>query len=238
MSDDLTGLLLPPPPGPAQPMSYRQGVVLSWNEITLQNTVRVGGSIMTDLPVLGVGEATTIRAGSVVGIMTVGSTWAILGRIVTPNTAEATNAVALLNSMIYADSLAAQEASTVTAFGDLATFGPSVTVSVRGTGRLLLIITCQMQWTVGIAGGIGGFASVEMSGANSMDALTAKVKLLLTSFFDESGVDTNVLQSTNTCAAVFEGLNPGTTTIAMKYASQFAGVSVDFGRRNIIAIAL
>lgn len=248
MTADLAGLFADPPPGPAQPVAYRQGVIVSFDPATLANTVNVGGTVLTDLPILGVGEASLLIPGSVVGIMVMGDTgaksMAIIGRWVRPNTPEATEAIGLLNSLVFAATVTAQESRTADTYGDLATVGPQVTARVRPSGRLLVVITSQIQFSE--AGTPtpqrGGFVSVALSGANTVTADDAADIVLAAMNVGIVGavgaINQLVAQGSYTAAGVFEGLTPGDTTVTMKYASQYSGEQMDFGKRNLIAVAL
>lgn len=244
--DDLSDLFGPPPASPSLEMRYRQGRILTFDQITLENTVDVGGSVMTNLPLLGVGESTLLAPGSIVGITSVQSlrgtaTWAILGRMVEPNTPDALDAISLLSSWVAADSIATQESRSVFSFGDLATIGPTVEVVVRGTGRVLVTLSCQMQQIdADPADGMGGIMSFEMSGANTQSALTSYLTLAPSWFWASTAVGvTNFTSQVTVCGqAVFEGLNPGATTFTAKYLSQVSGENCDFGRRSLVVISL
>jgi hypothetical protein len=248
MTADLAGLFAAPPPGPAQPVTYRQGVIVSFDPATLANTVNVGGTVLADLPILGVGEASLLIPGSVVGIMVMGDagakSMAIIGRWVRPNTPEATEAIGLLNSLVFAATVTAQESRTADTYGDLATVGPQVTARVRPSGRLLVVITSQIQFSE--AGTPtpqrGGFVSVALSGANTVTADDAADIVLAAMNVGIVGavgaINQLVAQGSYTAAGVFEGLTPGDTTVTMKYASQYSGEQMDFGKRNLIAVAL
>ncbi len=245
--NDLSSLFLPPAPGPAQEVRYRQGTIVAFNPTTLENQVDVGGTILTDLPLLGVGEASLLTVGSVVGIQVVGDqgarSMAILGRMVRPNTPDAAEAIGLLNSLIFADSVIVQESRTSTTFGDLATIGPQVTVRVRPSGRLLVLITSQIQFIETAAGGLaqrGGYVSVDLAGANVVDAATASDTVLGAGMLavTATGLGQIALQGSYTSAGVFEGLAPGDTVVTMRYASQYAGEQMDFGRRNLTVVTL
>jgi len=246
MADDLGDLFLPPAAGPSLDMRYRQGVIVSFDPNTLSNTVDVGGSILTDLPILGVGEATLLAAGSIVGITTIRSlrgtaTWAIIGRMVVPGTADAQNAISLLSSWIVTAAVETQETTSTNSYVDLTTPGPSVTVNIRQTGRILLVLTCQIQWIDSDpADGRGGEVTVEMSGANTMSTATAEGPIRLTNYNGVNAGTSMSLQGTYTQAVVVEGLNAGVTTITMKYKARPAGeaAGVDFGRRSITVITL
>lgn len=247
MVDDVVDLFADPPPGPAQPVTYRQGTILMFDPATLSNRVNVGGTVLEDLPLLGVGEATLLTEGAVVGIMVIGDagarSMAILGRLVRPNTADATAAVTLLNSLVHADSITVQESRTADTYGDLTTPGPARTVRVGPSGRLLVVLTSQIQFVEAAAGGLaqrGGYVSVALSGANTVSADTAADTVLaaMNVGITATGLAGLAVQGAYTASGVFEGLNVGETTVTMKYASQYSGEQMDFGRRNLIVIAL
>jgi hypothetical protein len=245
-ANDLARLFVPEPAGPAMAMSYRQGVVRNFNQVTLSNVVRVDGVDLVDLPLLGVGEATLLTVGAVVGLVAIrgsngAATWAILGRMVRPGTTDAANAVALLNSQLAAATVVTQESRSSATFGDLATVGPAVTVTVRATGRLLVICTSQIQWIESVASPQrGGHVTVELTGANTVSTAAANDVVLPTANLGLTSPGTTAMafQGSYCSAGVFSGLSPGETTVTMKYASQYSGESVDFGRRNLIVVAL
>ncbi len=245
-ADELVRLFAPEPATAAQGVRYRQGVIITFDPATLANTVLVGGTVLTDLPLLGVGEATLLTAGSVVGILVIGSgggaaSMAIIGRIVTPGTSDAADAVGLLNSLVFADTVVTQEGRSSITFGDLATPGPEVTVPVRASGRLLVVCTCQIQWIEpNTSPQRGGWATIEMSGANTVTTAQANDVVLPTTNFGLTSPGTTAMayQGSVCSAGVFNGLNTGDTTVTMKYASQYSGETVDFGRRNLVVIAL
>jgi len=245
VTEDLAALWRPAPAAPSLPVAYRQGTVLTFDPATLSNTVEVGGTVLTDLPLLGVGEASLLTAGSVVGILVIGGTGAknmvIIGRLVLPGTADAEEAIGLLNSLVFAATVVTQEGRSSTTFGDLATVGPEVTVAVRPSGRLLVVCTCQIQWVESVASPQrGGWATVEMSGANTVTTTTARDVVLPTANLGLTSPGTTAMafQGSYCSAGVFDGLDTGSTTVTMKYASQYSGETVDFGRRNLVVMTL
>lgn len=246
MADNLDPLFLPPPASPSMDLRYRQGIVITFDPVTLANTVQVGDTVVSNLPLLGVGEATLLAPGAIVGIISVLSergtaTWAIIGRMVIPNTADAFNAIGLLSSAITTAAIEAQETTSTNSYVDLTTPGPSVTVNVRQTGRILLVLTCQIQWIdADPADGRGGEVTVEMSGANIMSTATAEGPIRLTNFNGSNAGTSMSLQGTYTQAVVVSGLNSGSTTITMKYKARPSGEAsgVDFGRRALTVITL
>lgn len=244
---DITDLFGGPPPGPGQNINYRQGIILTFDQATLSNTVNVGGTVLTDLPILGVGEATLLVPGSVVGIINVSATggaasWAILGRLVTPGTAAAVDAVSLLNSQMKTDYVADQVSLALDVWTDLlGSHGPQVAVNVRSSGRLLIMCTCQIGWVDADSFvGTGGFVTVDMAGANTMTPVTASATLLPYSF-TSTGVahgSFDMSIASVTAQGVFAGLNPGLTTITCKYQATIAGQPVDYSRRTLTVFAL
>lgn len=244
---DITDLFGGPPPGPGQNVNYRQGVVLTFDQATLSNTVNVGGTVLTDLPLLGVGESTLLVPGSVVGIINVSATggaasWAILGRLVTPGSAQAIDAVGLLNSQIQTAYVADQVSLSYDVWTDLpASFGPQVTVNVRASGRLLVMCTCQIGWVDSNSfTGSGGFVTVEMAGANTVTPGTASNTLLPYSFTSAGTAPGSFDMSiaSVTAQGVFAGLTPGLTQVTCKYQATVAGKPVDYSRRTLTVFAL
>lgn len=244
----LSDLFRPAPAGQAQNMSYRQGTVVSFDQNTLANVVNVGGSLLTDLPVLGVGEATTIRAGSVVGVMCIrgegSETWAIIGRIVTPGSAEATDAVGLLNSQIVTDFIGDPlETITSTTYQDLPRVGPKVTVNVGPSGRVLVLVSAQMQWSAGFAANIGNQARIalDITGANTIPVSDTGplLNMLNVSLQVTAGTIAETIIAHMTAQANITGLNPGSTTFKMMYRNNNAATNTsDVTRRTLTVIRL
>jgi hypothetical protein len=243
MADDLEQLFAPPLASPSQDMRYRQGVILAFNQITLQNTVQVGGSQFTDLPILGVGESTLLAPGAVVGVISVLSergvaTWAIIGRMVIPNTADAFNAISLLSAWVATSSITTQETTNSATYVDLTTPGPAVTVNVRQTGRVLLLFSSQIQFIdLDPLDNGGGAVTVALTGANTLTAAAAETTIRATMTFGANLGGSDTLQGTYTQSVVLEGLNSGLTTFTMKYKAN-SGENTDFGRRTLTVITL
>jgi hypothetical protein len=82
-ADDLASILAPPrDTGPG--VGFRQGLVQAWDPATGSNQILVAGGTLTDVPILNTGEAVALKVGHVVGLLTAGGSWFILGRITTP----------------------------------------------------------------------------------------------------------------------------------------------------------
>jgi hypothetical protein len=105
-------------------------------------------------------------------------------------------------------------------------------------------MTTQIQWPANAFAASmqsQGAASVEMSGANTMAASLADDTLLsfhvVAITIGGGGTVSETGGSTATTTGTFEGLNPGLTTVTMKYLSSLAN-QIDFGRRTLTCIPL
>jgi hypothetical protein len=79
-ADDLADLLAAQP---APGVTFRQGVVQTWNTGTGANTITVAGVTLTNVPVLSAAVA-GLAAGDVIALITWQSSWLILGKITAP----------------------------------------------------------------------------------------------------------------------------------------------------------
>jgi hypothetical protein len=238
-SDDLVPLLAP---SPGKPVSFRQGVIVSWDQTTAENTVLVGGALMENLTILNTSEAAILAEGDVVTILTSGSTWGILGRMTIPGTPEAVSALSALRTA--SDLVTATETYSSSSFGDLATYGPEVEIIVGASGRILVTLSATMEYEALRGFGLnsaGAAMSFDMSGANSLAASslrsvrgrieynTAQVPTFDTDL-------TGVLDASK--VVLLEGLDPGLTTFTAKYATHGASTPVSFGNRVITVQAI
>lgn len=100
ISDDVSGLFFTPA-GSAPPSAIILGTLVTFNPATGNNSVRVGTTILTDVPMLLTGAETGLAAGNNVQLARLGNTYCIQGRIATPGSgsfaAASTATVALSN---------------------------------------------------------------------------------------------------------------------------------------------
>ena len=238
-SDDLAPLLAPAP-GPS--VGFRQGVIVTWNQATAENTVRVGSSLLTNLPILNTSEAALLEPGAVVGILTAGRTWGILGRFTIPGTPEAASALSSLRTA-SAD-VAATETYTSSSFGDLTTPGPEVSITVGASGRVLVTLSATLEYEALRGFGLnsaGAMMSFEMSGANvlapfSTRALRGRVEYNSAQVPTFDTDLTGVLDASK--VVLLDGLDPGLTVFTAKYATHGASTPVSFGNRVITVQAI
>lgn len=238
-SDDLVPLLAPAP-GPT--VGFRQGVIVTWDQATAANTVLVGRSILTNLPILNTSEAAILAAGDVVGILTAGQTWGILGRFTVPGTPEAVSALSSVRTA--SASVDTLETTSSASFVDLVTFGPEVTVTVGATGRVLVTLSATMDFDALRGSGLttaGAMMSFTMAGANTLMAFpTRSVRgQIRYSTAQTPSFDTDIGATLDASKTLLLGnLNPGATTFTARYARHGAGSPVAFSNRVITVQAI
>ena len=221
-------------------LGFRQGVIVSWNPNTAENTVLVGNALLENLPILNTSEASILAEGDVVGVLTAGRTWGILGRFTIPGTPEAASALSSLRTQ--SANVDTVETTTNASYVDLATGGPAVTINVGPSGRALVIVSARITAEAPRGSTLntgGAFMSYAVSGANTSAAAD------IYSASQEIQYD-NVSASFITTLRVFggvsratlrTGLTPGSTTFTAKYRRDTAGTAT-FEYRNITVMAL
>jgi hypothetical protein len=127
-------------------LGFRQGTIVTFDPVTLEHTVDVGGKIFANLQILGVAEAASLRPGSVVGIQTVGNSWYIIGRMVQPGTDGATDAITLLGQRRHTATILTQEDTLSDTFTDLDTVGPTIAdVLIPASGKIQLTLSALLN---------------------------------------------------------------------------------------------
>ena len=237
---DLADLFGPPPAGPSQAVRYRQGVITAFNPATLENTVSVGGAILTDVAMLGVAEAASLTVGSVVGLLLLGdvngaTTWTIVGRIVTPNTPDAIEAITqLARNVRSAEVTTSESPGSLNVWLDLATLGPFVQITVGASRAVVVIASAIVALTDTGVLSEAGFFGLTASGVNTIDpntsGLPAGQAQIVKSAVGQTLTVTVAAQWTLT------GLTPGDTTFGLKYIAN--GGTPAFAARNITVIVL
>jgi Collagen triple helix repeat (20 copies) len=125
-----------------------------------------------------------------------------------------------------AGSIAASEPTTSTAYVDLPTVGPGVTLTVPASGRVLVSVTSGMT---GSSGSVSCFMSFAGAGANTIAAVDANSITLASGTLQRASA-----------ASVLSGLSPGSTTFTATYKRAGGGGSgsCTFVNRSIMAIPL
>ena len=101
--------LLVDEPGDQPDFGFRQGLVVAWNGFTGENTIRIGGTDLTDLPILDNVEIFGVRAGDTVAVIKYQNTYFVIGRIFDPGDVTQLRSVAIMrdfkNNLIFAPDL-------------------------------------------------------------------------------------------------------------------------------------
>jgi hypothetical protein len=246
--DDLAALI---GPSPGEDIRLVQGVIKSWNPNTFENEVDVDGVIRRNLRVGSGIEALTYQPGDVVlveqwfpggrkGELGVGTSW-IVGRILTPGTGAAEQAIAFMRT-----ALAAQIARGVFGEGihvaqvndietlteangewqDLDTVGPRVTgVEVGDTGRALVEFGATMSSDTPLD---NVALSFEVRDASNNVVLPPHGERACQLTF----VQPIVATLTRTVLAELPGA--GSYTFTLKYTNSFQNATAQFGHRHLI----
>ena len=241
-SNDLVPFLSAGGP-PAGGVGWAKGVIVSWNPLTAENQVLVRGALVDNVPILNTSEAAILAAGDVVGLLSFGSTWGILGRFTIPGTPEAVSALSSLRTA--SQSVLGQDTFTGTAYTDAPTFpGPEVTITVGPSGKLLIFLSALMFSATSAASGgshqPGGRMSFRLSGANTLAASTVRALRVYSTLQAASSATQLEVALGATRAVLLEGLNPGSTTITAQYSRETSSTnpSASFYDRNLTAMAL
>lgn len=80
----LSRLFLPNPDGPAQPAQFRQAILVDFDPNTGNNTVQIGASQLTDLPLARTGAEIGLQTGDNILVMYLGNSAMIFCAIATP----------------------------------------------------------------------------------------------------------------------------------------------------------
>jgi hypothetical protein len=133
-----------------------------------------------------------------------------------------------LNLNVSGETINSAESTSSTSYTNLITSGPTATVTVGASGKLLITLSCAISRVSGSLS--SGFASISMSGTNVLPAN------------DQNSVEYNP-PSNNAFGSVsrtilLEGLSPGSTSIAMKYRSSDAGSQFQFKNKSLTVVPI
>lgn len=247
-SDNLVPLLAAENAGAG--VGFRQGTVVAYDQDTAANIVQVGNSLIENMPILNTSEASLLVPGDVVGILTAGGTWAIMGRLVIPGTPEAASSIQSITNRIQAAQDITPGYRTNAAYGDLtgAAVGPSVSIRVGASGRALCFWSAEFGQALNTSGDImwqqrnTPHVGVRVSGAtvveaNDWNALNANLDFPAAGFTGAATLSFWIQCGT---MHLFTGLAPGMTTFTMKYRTDtmIPNNRAYFNAREIAVFAL
>lgn len=223
----------------ADPISFRKGTVVSYDQTSGDNVIEVGGANIQDVPVLGVAEAASYVPGAQVGILVVDTggsqSWFIIGRIVRPNTSDYVDAVNRLSNSIYTDQVDTGTTTTSMTFGDLTTYGPRVSPLVKSSNKLLIFMSSVIiADDTDVAN--GGLMSVEIVDANGSIVYGAGTLPNVGYYYSDNA--THALgDSQEATRLILVSLGAGLYTVTAKYRAQGTS-NTTFSFRNLTCIAV
>ena len=240
-SSDLMQLLVPDPAASGRGVQWRKGLIVTWDPETAENTVLINGAIATNVPILNTSEAAILAEGDVVGLISFGSTWGILGRFTIPGSPEAVSALSSLRTA--SASVTALDTITSTSYVDAPTnVGPTINITVGASGRLLVfprahIMSQAPSTAAGNSQTVQGGMGFTLSGANTAAVAADRVVTLEAGLTVTSSASQIRIEGDASAAILIEGLNPGLTTLTAKYRST-SGVTTQVTNRTLTAMAI
>lgn len=81
-SDDLSTLWLPEPSANPVGQPFRQGTIVTFDQNTGLNTVLLAGAVLTNLPLLNIGDTVNLKAGDAVLLGKMNNAMFIMGRVI------------------------------------------------------------------------------------------------------------------------------------------------------------
>ncbi|WP_213452901.1 hypothetical protein [Rhizomonospora bruguierae] len=198
---------------------------MEWDPLTARNMIMVRGATLTDVPILNTNEAVSLTPGAVVGLLASGRNWFILGRVTVPGTPAAASALALgrTEGRVVHNS----ESTNSTAYADLATVGPTMTVQIGPSGRALVMIGAMVMWGDG-----GGFTELEAYVSYAYSGASARGAGDGASFSPTVSASINVQQGS--FVDFIGGLPAGDYTFTAKY--RVSNGSAFFNHRVLVVL--
>lgn len=225
-------------------VGFRQGVVLAWDQDTAENSILIGDAVINNLPVLNTSEASLLVPGDVVGVLTAGASWAIMGRLIIPGSPEAATSIRAITNRIQAAEDISGGSRNSSTFGDLtgAAVGPSVTVRVGSSGRVLAFWSAEIGQTAAYNTRNTPHVGVAVSGATTRaaevwNALNFNLEHPSSGF---SGYAVSSFWIQSAVFHLFTGLTPGDNTFTMQYRTDtmVPNAACNFSAREIAVFAL
>lgn len=249
-SSDLVPLLAAENAGAG--VGFRQGTIVAFDNETAINLVQVGNSLLENLPILNTSEASLLTPGDVVGILTAGSSWAIMGRLVIPGSPEAASSIRSITNRIQASEISTDGYTTSNTYGNLTAgaggVGPAVTIRIGSSGRALAFWSCELGQSLNGSGNLTfqqrntPQVGVEVTGASSVapddfHALNFNIEHPASG---SAGTATTMFWAQCAMMHLFTGLTPGMNTFTMKYRvdTMLPANRSTFNAREIAVFAL
>lgn len=188
-------------------LGYRQGVVVAWDPVTASNQIRVGGSVLTDLPCLNAAEALLLQPDDVVAVLTAGRSWFVLGRIVVPGQVQA---AAYGVGLAHAQTISNIAVSSGTYTTDAG--GPSVSTRVYGSGKVIATIGATIDADIGE----GLAVAIYGSGPGGATYGPSNLPLQLSNVITGTSLG-GAISASMSCETELSGLAPGEWVFELRY---------------------
>ena len=216
--------------GPVGPedAGFHTGTVITWDEATQANSVYVNGTVLNNVRAIQSGIGVLYQAGDVVVLIRKQTQYFVLGKVSAPGGNN--------SNQIKSATISTFESTAATSFTDLATVGPSVTVTI-GSSRRCLLITGAIIYCTGNPVGqfIGGSIGAQITGASAIGpAFGALQNAFSANATNGAGFQNYATRVSLVTAA--DGLNAGNNTFTCKYYSQLSSPTCGFSARNITVI--
>lgn len=198
---------------PDQPeLGFHQGIVITWDQVAGTNTIMIGGSLVSDVPVLAAGSV-LIGANDVVGILRVRTQYFILGRI-----SVLSQALTIRTALLSATSFAPSAAYTDLSGGGV---GPTLSNVYIGPSRRCIVFLSAFAAATDMGYAAMHFQVTGASVINPPTGTSAFSKGAFTgSISADVGDDPTMVggsASRQFLVTAADGLNEGLNTFTMKY---------------------
>ena len=162
-ADDLAGVFAAMRPTDP-PFAFRQGTVIAWNFVTGENSISVGGTVLTNVPFASSTGSLIFLAGDVVILLKQGAAWMVMGRVNSPdpggvpaigrNTQAVIGLEAVAGPFALTTSLVAQVTLPIVcpAWAEAITVDATLKVFARNSTAAADFMECQIGMPDGAAG--------------------------------------------------------------------------------------
>ena len=213
------------PTGP-EDVAFYTGTVVSWDEVSGVNSVLLNNTAIPNMKTVQGGIGIQYQPGDTVMVIRKQSQYFVLGKVTAPGGNNA--------NQIKSAEVVTSQTTTSTTYTDLATPGPSVTVNVGSSGRVLVLFGCGITVAdtgAGVNNYVGGSAVFDITGATNLAAAAG----VSAQIWSPAGAPTGGAW-TSSKPKTLTGLAPGSTTFTMKYRSLLTSPACGFVERNITVI--
>lgn len=211
------------PPEGNNDIGWAQGEIISWDELSGVNTIRVFGQDYNNISSLQSGVGVLYQPGDKVGMLRFQTTYFVLGKIAAPGAGAA-------SQIRSAEVATGHNVGVPTTYGDLPTLGPTLNnVYIGSSRRCLVMVSAYLEGNQSF-----GNMSFQVSGASSIAPSTSNAAQNGTlNAVTVGNVSTRVKLLTSG-----DGLNQGFNTFQAKYLVEKYGTGTGaiFAIRSLTVI--